>query len=109
MCPGASRAEMKIAAASAAATSFGLNDRQNSRPSTKKSAANIHNFGKNRCHSGNTKKFSAIYETIRNIFSLGVACSSNKTIGNSNRMYVYEAAFDESSTIAIVNHANPRR
>src|ERR1700688_4963481 len=108
MCLRASRAAMRIAADSAAAASLGLNDRRNSRPSTKKSAANIHNFGKNRCHSGNTKKFSAIYETIRNIFSLGVARSSNKTTGNSNRMYVYEAALDESSTIAIVNHANPR-
>src|ERR1700731_2494826 len=109
MCLRASKAAMRIAPASAAATSLRLNDRQNSRPSTKKSAANIHNFGKNRCHSGNTKQFSAIYETIRNIFSLGVGCSRNKTTGNSNRMYVYEAAFDERSTIAIVNQANPRR
>src|SRR5712672_1745293 len=98
-----------IAPATPPAASLRVNDRQYSRPSAKKSAANIHNFGKKRSQSGNKKAFSAMYETIRKIFSLGPACCSNRTTGNNNRMNVYGAVFDESSRIAIVNQAKPRR
>src|SRR6267154_1465881 len=54
-----------IAPTSPPAASLGLNDRQYLRPSAKKSAANIHNFGKKRTQSGNKKAFSAMYETSR--------------------------------------------
>jgi hypothetical protein len=45
--------------------------------------------------AGQQKKFNAMYETIRKIRSLDPTCCSNK-------MNVYEAAFGESSRIAIV-------